>query len=134
MRMKLERGTRCCLRWIMLGMMMGGCAAGRTDVVLLNSEVVHYPPLTTKQTVVLTMTDLESPYTELGMIHVNGVTREGYQGLNEKLRTEARRIGADAVIFVRYGTENVFSVTPLFISIPYDVLTAEGAAVRSKHD
>ena len=115
-----------------LSLLLTGCAAGRTDVVLLNPTMVHYAPLETKDPVVLTTTDLGHPYVELGTIHVSGISREGYQGLNEKLRTEARQIGADAVIFVHYGTENLFSVIPLFVSIPYDVLTAEGLAVRSK--
>ncbi len=115
-----------------LSFVLAGCAAGRTDVVLLNPTVVHYAPLATQEAVSLTTTDLDAPYVELGTIHVSGISREGYQSLNEKLRIEARRIGADAVIFVHYGTENVFSVIPIFISIPYDVLTAEGVAVRSK--
>jgi len=112
-------------------LLLSGCAAGRTDVVFLNSEP-HYVPLAANEPVVLTTTDLDRPYTELGMIHVSGVSREGYQSLNEKLRSEARRIGADAVIFVHYGTENLFSIIPVFLAIPYDVLTAEGLAVRSK--
>ena len=115
-----------------LGLLLTGCAAGRIDVVLLNPTVVHYASLEAKDPVVLTTTDLDHPYVELGTIHVSGISRDGYQGLNEKLRTEARQIGADTVIFIHYGTENLFSVIPIFISIPYDVLTAEGLAVRSK--
>ncbi len=30
-----------------------------------------------------------------------------------------------------YGTENVLSFVPFVVEIPYDVLTAEGLAVRS---
>ena len=126
---RVSRGLMVC--GVLTGFLTG-CAAGRTDVVLLNPGVVHYSPLDGKEAVVLTTTDLDSPYAELGMIHVSGVSREGYQSLNEKLRSEARGIGADAVLFVHYGTENVFSIVPLFIAIPYDVLTAEGLAVRSK--
>ena len=39
-------------------------------------------------------------------------------------------MGADVVLFVRYGTENAFSLIPFFVAIPYDVLTAEGVAIR----
>lgn len=120
------------LAWgVAVGLLAAGCAAGRTDVVFLNPGV-HRAPLGAEDPVVFTTTDLEGPYEELGVIHVSGVSREGYQSLNEKLRREARRLGADAVIFIRYGTENLFSVIPLFVAIPYDVLTAEGVAVRSK--
>ena len=35
-------------------------------------------------------------------------------------------------IFVRYGTDNAFSIILFFIAIPYDVLVAEGLVVRSK--
>ena len=129
----MSRATRMRGIWgILLSMVLSGCAVGRTDVVLLNPEP-HYRAFASDAPVILTTTDLENPYRELGVIHVSGVSREGYQGLNEKLRTEARRIGADAVIFVHYGTENAFSIIPLFVAIPYDVLTAEGVAVRSKN-
>jgi uncharacterized protein YbjQ (UPF0145 family) len=59
------------------------------------------------------------------------VTRQGYEALNHKMRAKARQVGADAVIFVSYGTENVLSVVPFFVAIPYDVLTAQGIAIRS---
>jgi len=65
------------------------------------------------------------------MIHVSGITRQGYEGLNAKMRAKAREVGADAVIFVNYGTENVMSIIPFFVAIPYDVLTAQGVAIRS---
>ena len=110
----------------------GGCAAGRADYVQLNPGTA-YPARGARAPVVLTVGDWSQPYEELGVVHVSGVTREGFAGLNERLRAEARRAGADAVIYVHYGTENVFSVIPIFVSIPYDVLTAEGLAVRGKH-
>ena len=127
--------TSCRIRlvWcISLGLLISGCAAGRTDAILLNSSV-HYTPLPSNEGVVLTTTDFNGPYVELGMIHVSGVSREGYESLNGKLRAQARQMGADAVIFVHYSTENLFSIIPFFVSIPYDVLTAEGVAVRSKN-
>lgn len=62
---------------------------------------------------------------------LRGVSRQGYEGLNAKLRAKAREAGADAVIFLSYGTENVVSLIPFFVAIPYDVLTAQGLAVRS---
>ena len=110
---------------------LAGCAAGRQDVVLLNPGT-HYPANRADAPVILTVGALEEPYQELGVIHVSGLSRQGYAGLNDKLRAEARLIGADAVIDVHYGTENAFSVIPVFLAIPYDVLTAEGLAVRSK--
>ena len=110
---------------------VAGCAAGRNDVVLLNAGT-HFPPRAEDAGVLLTVGDLGHPYQEIGVIHVSGMSREGYEQLNEKLRAEARRAGADAVVFVRYGTENAFSLIPFFIAIPYDVLVAEGLAVRAK--
>ena len=110
---------------------LAGCAAGRNDVVLLNAAT-HFPSRPENAAVLLTVGDLGRPYQEIGVIHVSGMSREGYEQLNEKLRAEARRVGADAVIFVRYGTENAFSFISFFIAIPYDVLVAEGLAVRAK--
>lgn len=114
----------------MLLMGLVGCAAGRSDFIVLNPET-HYPARDEDAIVLLTVGNLDRPYQELGVIHVSGLTREGYEGLNETLRAKAREVGADAVIWVRYGTENAFSFIPFFIAIPYDVLTAEGLAVRS---
>ena len=108
-----------------------GCAAGRNDFVLLNPGT-RFDARPANAAVTLTVGDSDRSYQEIGVIHVSGVSREGYDRLNEKLREEARRVGADAVIFVRYGTENAFSIIPFFIAIPYDVLVAEGLAVRSK--
>jgi hypothetical protein len=110
---------------------LGGCAAGRSDFVLLNPGT-KFTPLADNTSVVLTVGDLDRPYQEIGVIRVSGVSREGYEELNAKLRVEARRAGADAIIFVRYGTENALSIIPFFVAVPYDVLTAEGVAVRSK--
>jgi hypothetical protein len=108
-----------------------GCAAGRSDFVLLNPGTrLEARPATAP--VVLTVGELDRPYQELGVIRVSGVTRGGYEALNEKLRQQAREVGADAVIFVRYGTEHAMSVVPFFVAIPYDVLAAEGLAVRAK--
>jgi hypothetical protein len=116
---------------LMLALSLSGCAAGRSDLILLNPGT-RFDPLSFDAPVVLTVGDLDRPYQEIGVIHVSGITREGYDQLTRKLRDEARQVGADAVIFVRYGTENVLSIIPFFIAFPYDVLTAEGLAVRSK--
>lgn len=110
---------------------IGGCAAGRNDLIYLNPGT-HFPSREADAPVVLTVGDLGKPYQEIGVIHVSGVSRVGYEGLNDALRRQARSAGADAVIFVRYGTENVLSIIPFFVSFPYDVLVAEGLAVHSK--
>jgi hypothetical protein len=110
---------------------LGGCAFGRSDFVQLNPGSA-YPPRPKGAPVVLTVGDWDRPYVELGMVHVSGFVRTGHQDLNEKLRTKAREAGADAVVFVRYGTENVLSILAIVVAIPWDVVTAEGLAVRSK--
>ena len=116
---------------LVLSLGAAGCAVGRSDYSLLNPS----GPITSKSAsdpIFLTMRDLEDPYEEIGFIHVSGTTREGYETLNAKLRDQARRLGGDAVINVSYGLENAFSIVPIFASIPYDVITAEGLAVRKK--
>lgn len=117
--------------WLALAVGLTGCAVGRSDFVLLNPGT-RFEAHTPDAPVVLTVGDLDRAYQELGFIHVSGATRDGYDGLNEKLRAEARQVGADAVVFVRYGTENVLSIIPFFVAFPYDVLTAEGLAVRKR--
>ena len=90
----------------------GACAAGRADYVPLNPGT-SYAARGVRAPIVLTVGDWSQPYEELGMVHVSGITREGYAGLNDRLREEARKAGADAVIYVHYGTENLFSVIPI---------------------
>lgn len=107
-----------------------GCAVAREDFILLNAGTT-FPSRTTNSPVVLAVNGLTTPYQEIGVIHVSGVSREGYEKLNEKLRVKAREAGADAVIYVHYGLENVLSVIPFIVAIPYNVLTAEGVAVRT---
>jgi hypothetical protein len=107
------------------------CAFGRADFVQLNPGT-SYPPRSASAPVVLSVGDWDRPYEELGVIQVSGYVRAGYDSLNVKLRERARDAGADGVIFVRYGTANVLSFFAIFVSIPWDVLTAEGVAVRSK--
>lgn len=108
-----------------------GCAAGRNDFIYLNAGT-HFPSHEADAPVVFTVGDLGRPYQEIGVIHVSGLSRFGYDSLNDAMRRKARSAGADAVIFVRYGTENVLSIIPFFVAFPYDVLTAEGLAVRFK--
>lgn len=115
---------------LLLGLSLTGCAAARNDFIRLNPGT-QYPSRPADAAVLLTVGELDRPYQELGMIHVSGITREGYTQLNEKLRAKAREVGADAVIFVHYSTDHVLSIIPFFVAIPYDVLTVRGLAVRS---
>jgi hypothetical protein len=115
---------------LMFAASTAGCAVARRDFVQLNAGT-HYPERPPDAPVVLSVGDLDRPYEELGVIHVSGVLRHGYERLNDRMRARARQVGADAVIFVHYGTENVMSIIPFFVAIPYDVLTAGGLAVRS---
>jgi hypothetical protein len=111
--------------------LLAGCALGRSDFVQLNPGT-SYPPRPQGAPVVLSVGDWDSPYEELGVVHVSGFVRTGHAALNDKLRAQARQAGADAVIYVRYGTENVMSILAIVVAIPWDVVTAEGLAVRSK--
>ncbi len=107
-----------------------GCAMARQDFIQLNAGT-SYAAKEADAPVVFSVGDLDRPYEEIGVIHVSGISRLGYDQLNQRMRAKARQVGADAVIFVHYGTENVISIIPFFVAIPYDVLTADGLAVRS---
>ncbi len=125
------RGVALALSGVLLSLALVGCAMGRTDFALLNPDA-RYHSLNANAPVLLTTEGLTSSYVEIGVIHVSGTSRDGHESLNERLREEARRVGADAVLFVHYGTENAFSFGPFFLSFSYDVLTAEGVAVRKR--
>ncbi len=123
-----------CLRALGAGVLLtaaSACTFGRSDFVLLNPGT-SYPPRSSTTPIVLTVGDWDKPYEELGVIQVSGWMRAGYDDLNAKLRIRAQEAGADGVIYVRYGTANVMSFIAIFVSIPWDVLTAEGVAVRTK--
>ncbi len=115
---------------VVWGLACGGCAVARNDLVLLNPDVTHYPAKAADASILLMTGEPERSYEELGMIFVSGVARTGYRELNDQLRKQARKAGADAVISVRYGTDYVLSLIPFFASIPYEVLSAQGLAVR----
>jgi hypothetical protein len=122
---------RTSIAWAaLIALSTAGCAVARRDFIQLNAGT-SYPERPMDAPVVLSVGDLDRPYEELGVIHVSGVIRHGYERLNERMRARARQVGADAVVFVHYGTENVMSIIPFFVAIPYDVLTAGGLAVRS---
>lgn len=114
-----------------LALGLSGCAAGRTDFIRLNPGT-RYDARPADAAVLITVGDLDRPYQEIGVLHISGLSRQGYDLLNDKLRERARQVGADTVIFVRYGAENVMSIIPFFVAFPYDVLFVEGLAVRSK--
>ena len=122
---------RACTSLCIAALVATGCAAGRNDFIRLNAGT-QFPARTAEASIVLTVSGLSEPYQEIGVIHVSGISREGYDALNEKLRMKARQVGADAVIYVHYDLENVGSVIPFFVAIPYNVLTAEGVAVRTR--
>ena len=127
--MTASRSVRLCAALSLL-IGTGGCAVARKDYIQLNAGT-SYESRADDAPVVLSVGDLDRPYEELGVIHVSGVLRQGYDRLNQRMRAKARDVGADAIIFVHYGTENILSLIPFFVAIPYDVLTADGLAVRS---
>ena len=111
-------------------LLLSGCAVARQDFIQLNAGT-SFPTRAADAPVVLTVGDMDRPYQEIGVIHVSGVSRDGYDELNTKMRAKTREVGGDAIIFVHYGTENVMSIIPFFVAFPYDVLTADGLAVRT---
>ena len=87
-------------------------------------------PARTKADIVVTQNDIaDRPYTNLGDITVQvrkttlfhpDPTREQ---VNEKLRNEASKLGADAVVLVRYGTVGVSALS-------WGELEGKGRAVK----
>lgn len=73
---------------------------------------------------------LGQPVEELGMLFATARSAYEYDKVAGLLKEKARRVGADAVIKVKYGEKQVFGVNPLFFSLPYHVTTGEGIAVR----
>ncbi len=87
-------------------LLLGGCAAS-TDVARLSDAT--YPALAEDLPVDVTTGDLDVPYEELAVVvarpdasWLGQSEAEKIVTMNEKLRTAARRVGAQAVVRVSY--------------------------------
>ena len=105
-----------------------GCAVNRSVYVPYESKM--YPAKTPLAPIVIA-DELEQPYEEMGSIVAYGRYLDGYDKVNELLKNQAREIGADAVIKVRYYQENIFRVG-FILTLDYTVATGQGVAVRFK--
>lgn len=91
-------------RWfvfICMLMVSFGCARTMADFAPLSID------LSTSQTgadILLTTGDLDRPYKELGVIFAKGRCAH-YKKIVERLRSEAKEIGADAVIKIEFGNQ-----------------------------
>ena len=108
---------------------MSGCAGNRAIYVSHNSQ--QYSANRTDSPVILTYTEkLDHPYQEMGTIFAFTRSRNNYERVAELLKEKARQVGADAIIKVQYKERQIFGISPFFISVPYNVATGEGVAVR----
>jgi uncharacterized protein YbjQ (UPF0145 family) len=111
-----------------------GCATWSTSSVKPTAEAkaVHAVPARALSEIIITENDItDRPYTTLGDISVDvnkttlfhkDPTREQ---ADQKLREEALKLGADAVVLVRYGTVGVSAFS-------WGSLNAKGRAVKFK--
>jgi len=76
-----------------------GCARTRADFAPLS---IDSSTSKTGGDILLTTGDLDQPYEELGVIFVKGRCAR-YKKIVERLRAEAKKIGADAVIKIEFG-------------------------------
>jgi len=105
-----------------------GCAVNRSLYVPYESKM--YPPKAPLAPIVIA-DELQQPYEEMGSIVAYGRYLDGYDKVNELIKAQAREIGADAVIKVRYYQENIFRVG-FILTLDYTVATGQGVAVRFK--
>lgn len=108
---------------------LSGCRPMVDHAVDLHYATARAATQTAPATVAVTEADLPRPYHVLGDITVRGFKVGAFgqtpthELLAEALRVEAARLGADAVILVRYGV-------PGMGTISYSELEARGRAVR----
>ena len=76
-----------------------GCARIRTDFAPLDAKLMATKPNTGIQ---LTTGDLDRPYKELGVIFIKG-RHVKYEKIMQKLQSEVKELGADAVIKIKLG-------------------------------
>jgi len=99
-------------KWIVficMVMVSVGCARTMADFAPL---AIDSPTSQTGSDILLTIGDLDRPYKELGVIFVKGRCVR-YKKVVERLRSEAKEIGADAVIKIEFGDHSYRRHRPL---------------------
>jgi hypothetical protein len=82
-----------------LVILFSGCATVRTDFAPLRFDAAAK----TRGDILLTTGELESPYTEIGVIFVKGRYFTSFEKLMDKMKEKACEAGADAVIKIAFG-------------------------------
>lgn len=85
-----------------------GCARIRTDIAPLDVNLMATKPNTGVQ---LTTGDLDRPYKELGVIFIKG-RHVKYGKIMEELQSQAKELGADAVVKIKFGKRYGYSRRP----------------------
>ena len=83
-----------------LTMVFAGCARTMTDFAPFTTD-----PVTSAkgEEILLTTGDIDQPYKELGIIAVRGRRRSSGEKMMQSLKAEAKEVGADAVIKIKFG-------------------------------
>jgi hypothetical protein len=118
---------------MMFGVMITGCATWSTGEVVNMRAPIEKTAKVEPQAVIITESDIiEKPYIVLGDISVtvNKTTifhpDPTKEMVNEKLKEEAVKLGADAILHVRYGTVGISMMS-------WGSLDGKGRAVQFTH-
>jgi len=89
---------------LLLWLLLSGCTNTRVNYGSFISQ--NLPPKGNNAEIILITKDSDKPYREIGIISIVGANKNTtYDELNEKMKEKARKVGADAVINIEYGTE-----------------------------
>ena len=99
-----------------------GCGTlGNSSMLSTNS----YPPVRASEFLFITTGDTDEPHEEIAIVSASGSAYVDTppSELNERMKAEARKVGANAIIRVSYGSKGVGGIA-----------TATGTAIRVTRD
>ncbi len=67
------------------------------------SEVVALEDTSKVQPIILTTGEVKNSYEEIALVRIQGMPLGGIESINAGLRSEARKLGANAVVRIQYG-------------------------------
>lgn len=86
---------------LLIPLSITACARTRGEFVKLSTDI--YPPKSEAQEILITQSDIDKSYKEIGLVKAKGNQYTEEEECFEKIRQIAKEVGADAVIKARGG-------------------------------
>ena len=99
---------------IAVALLVGGAQAlTQSDVTITNPAYKSLPEKAPEQIELFLSQPPTRPYKEIGIVQVRGKTYSKLDALLERMKKEAAKVGADAIVNIQYGTVAIGGVAGL---------------------